>query len=85
MTAIEYAQSLSRQYKRIYMRLYNQPQSLPIRERCKNFAEAKVYEIVAEEMDGLIDLMKQEEKARRCGNTGEPARDDGLNPHHPEE
>ena len=80
MTAIEYAQSLSRQYKRIYVRLCNQHQSLPVRD-----AEAKVYEIVAEEMDGLIDLMKQEEKARRCGNTGEPARDDGLNPHHPEE
>lgn len=83
--AMELAQSFSRKYRRRSDQLANRNQSLPIRERAINLAEARAWEKAAEFMDAITDLMEETEKARRCGNTGEPARDDGLNPHHHEE
>ena len=64
MTAIEYAESLNRQYRRLAQRNTNSASLLdasaaPVKEAsCK--ARAEVYDLVAEELDGLIALMKEE-------------------------
>lgn len=63
MTAIEYAESLSKQYKRLAQRNTKNADLLdgaaaPVKASCK--ARAQTFEIVAEELDGLIELMKEE-------------------------
>ena len=63
MTAIEYAESLNRQYRRLAQRNTNSANLLdasaaPVKASCK--ARAEVYDLVAEELDGLIALMKEE-------------------------
>ena len=63
MAAIEYAESLNRQYRRLAQRNTNSASLLdasaaPVKASCK--ARAEVYALVAEELDGLIALMKEE-------------------------
>ena len=63
MTAIEYAESLNRRYRRLAQRNTNSASLLdasaaPVKASCK--ARAEVYDLVAEELDGLIALMKEE-------------------------
>ena len=63
MTAIEYAESLNRQYRRLAQRNTNSANLLdasaaPVKASCK--ARAETYDLVAEELDGLIALMKEE-------------------------
>lgn len=57
MTAIEYAESLNRQYRRLAQRNTNSASLLdasaaPVKASCND--------LVAEELDGLIALMKEE-------------------------
>ena len=54
MTAIEYAESLNRQYSASLL----DASAAPVKASCK--ARAEVYDLVAEELDGLIALMKEE-------------------------
>lgn len=63
MTAIEYAESLNRQYRRLAQRNTNSANLLdasaaPVKASCK--ARAETYDLVAEKLDGLIALMKEE-------------------------
>lgn len=65
MTAIEYAESLNRQYRRLAQRNTSSAQAnlldasaAPVKASCK--ARAETYDLVAEELDGLIALMREE-------------------------
>ena len=63
MTAIEYAESLNRQYRRLAQRNTSSANLLdasasPVKASCK--ARAETYDLVAEELDGLIALMREE-------------------------